>query len=234
MSKINKKEEKVKPLFVGDVHGNWNSLREIIETNNPEIIIQCGDFGFFPHFIDFFEGNSTTKVYWCDGNHENHEQLNEMVNFYGRKPIELSENCFYMPRGSTLKLDDGRNVLFMGGALSIDKCYRTEGRDYFRSETISDRDLIDLTDDLIVDIVVSHTAPNKFKIPMRGQTNYNSIDRYHPLYDPSRDALDYILLKYHPAMWVFGHFHHFARGTDLGCSWFMLDTSIDADGCMFL
>ena len=53
-------------------------------------------------------------------------------------------NIFYMPRGSVLSLSDGRNVLFMGGAESVDKRRRTPGYDWFKQELIRPQDLSNL------------------------------------------------------------------------------------------
>jgi len=66
-----------------------------------------------------------------------------------------------MKRGSVLKLPDKRNILFIGGALSIDKKQRTIGYDWFPQETISQKNIFELPDEKI-DIVISHTAPKYF------------------------------------------------------------------------
>ena len=51
-----------------------------------------------------------------------------------------------------MALPDGRTVLFMGGALSVDKAWRTPGYDWFPEESITTGDL-DRLPDVHVDIV---------------------------------------------------------------------------------
>lgn len=111
--------------------------------------------------------------------------------------------------GSVLTLADGRKVLFIGGALSIDREYRILGESWFVEETITQRDIEELPDDDI-DIVISHTAPLEFKC----------VD-YHDKFgiDPSRQALSYVLEKYHPKLWYHGHMHLYKEGFDKGCHW---------------
>jgi Icc-related predicted phosphoesterase len=100
----------------------------------------------------------------------------------------------------------------MGGAYSIDResrVHRSELFGWFEEETISQKDIINLPDEHI-DIVISHTCPNEFV-----------ISDYHISYghDPSRDALSYILDKYRPRFWYFGHMHTFKQGINKGCKW---------------
>jgi Icc-related predicted phosphoesterase len=170
-------------------------------------ILQCGDFGFWPKFFNFNNPklikNKNVKIYWCDGNHEDFDSIKQIEN------IEIFPNIFYMERGSILRLKDGRKVLFIGGALSIDKHLRTPGRDWFPEELISQKDICVLPDEKI-DIVISHTAPKEF-----------ILNDYHEDYvkDPTRDALSYVLNKYHPKLWYFGHMHTYKQSIYNGCKW---------------
>jgi hypothetical protein len=126
-----------------------------------------------------------------------------------------------MKRGSILELPDKRKVLFIGGALSIDRKYRIERSSsfgWFYEETISQKDIEELPDEKI-DIVISHTAPNKFKL----------INYHNGFYDPSRDALDYVLDKYKPKLWYFGHMHKFQLGQFKDCLWYGLSASSFSD-----
>lgn len=210
-------------LVVGDLHGEWSRLNGLISEKQPELILQCGDFGWWPMFscekpvlygkqrVWSHRGIKTknTKIYWCDGNHEDHEDL--------KKYEEISEvygNVFYCPRGSTLTLKDGRVVLFIGGAESIDKEYRIEGRDWFREEIISTKDLDNALLADRVDIVLSHTCPSEFSIITRSVQKFN---------DPSMKALSVILEKYKPSQWIFGHFHLNKTGKYKDTYWECLD-----------
>jgi hypothetical protein len=151
-----------------------------------------------------------TLVFWCDGNHEDHQELGL------RKTDELWPGVHYMPRGSLLDLPDGRRVMFMGGADSIDKESRTIGIDWFPEEIIRDSDIRNLNYEGPVDIVVSHTCPREFDIGI-------GTKEEHYIRDCSRMALSYILHHYHPPLWYFGHWHYYKTGYDHGCRWTALD-----------
>ncbi len=151
-----KEELSIPPIIMvmGDVHGEWGKLYSLINNKKPGIILQCGDFGYFPKFKDYHPHhikNGDCKIYWCDGNHSDHDTLRKI------KRTEIRPNIFYMRRGSTLTLPDVRTVLFMGGAESIDKHLRTPGIDWFPQEVISQVDFNNLPpEDTKIDIVISH------------------------------------------------------------------------------
>jgi len=70
----------MKTLIVGDVHGRFGDLNTLINKQKPELVICCGDFGYWPgvkglSFDDIKPQD--TKILWCDGNHENHWALKE-------------------------------------------------------------------------------------------------------------------------------------------------------------
>ncbi len=207
-----------KIIVVGDIHGEWNQLNLIIERERPQAVFSVGDFGYWPRIdkrswsLDGIK-NQGIPIYWAPGNHEDWWSLGELDE---RGQSEVAPNIFYMKRGSTLLLNDGRRVLFMGGADSIDKNVRRIGVDWFPDEIVSQRDILDLPD-VPVDIVISHTAPEEFDLGGRGFRGL-ALDL-----DPSRKALSYILERYHPALWYFGHWHISTSGHDSGCWWYALN-----------
>jgi len=193
-------------IVVGDLHGDWGKLNALMSKKHPEIVLQCGDFGWWPQMDikpvlygmqkewklrGVKPGDSL--VYWCDGNHENHWDLEKFT-----EPTEVYDGVNYMPRGTTLTLPDGRVVLFIGGADSVDKGYRTLGIDWYPEELIRDVDLDRALSHARVDIVISHTCPAEFDI--RGYSD-------DKIGDPSRVALSRVLERYKPALWYFGHWH---------------------------
>ena len=189
-------------LVVGDIHRRFDYLNSLINKKQPSIVLQVGDFGYWPNLGTRTElKNGDTIVYFCEGNHEDHESLKSLKN------NEIEKNVFHMKRGSTIDLPDGRTILFIGGAHSFDWEFRTPGLDWFPElELVTESDLENLPDKKI-DIVISHTAPEEF---------YMS---FSPKEDPSRESLSYILKKYKPKLWFFGHFHVYSAGFDSGCKW---------------
>ena len=191
-------------MVVGDVHAEWWRLNALIARRRPSLVLSCGDFGYWPRFKDMLVLPSlkalTVPIHFCDGNHEDHESLRLLED--GRPPG--CDNVYYQKRGTTLTLPDGRTVLFVGGADSIDKASRTRGVSWFPEEVITQSDLDSLPDTKI-DIVISHTCPLEILPEMiKADARKKS--------DPSNAALSHILDKYRPSLWYFGHWHTFRAG----------------------
>jgi predicted phosphodiesterase len=203
----------MKVLILGDIHAEFGQLNTIIDRKKPELVICCGDYGFWPsiktlkQFTDIKPQSS--KILWIDGNHEDFWALKQ------RASDEIVPNVIYMPRGSTYDLPDGRRILFMGGADSIDKNYRKLGVDWFPEEVITQKDIYNLPDTKI-DILISHTCSNEIRDEKMIKLNPLKLK------DPSNDALSYIWNKYRPKLWFFGHWHRFVQGGYQGTLWWCL------------
>jgi len=203
-------------LIVGDVHGKWGKLNMLINKRQPSMILSCGDFGYWPRFLardfTFSLKNRGIPIHFCDGNHEDHESLLALKD--GGKIPEMND-VFYQRRGSTMTLPDGRTVLFMGGADSIDKEWRTRGVSWFPEEVITSKDVRSLPD-CNIDIVVSHTCPAELLPILLGEDPRKEND-------PSNAALSHILEKYSPSFWYFGHWHVSLHGTIGRTRWHALN-----------
>jgi len=231
-----------KCFVVGDTHAEWRRLNILINKKQPTSIIQVGDFGYWPKFDNstvlgdtiikhdkvvrkkwFLNGikNPKTPIFWCDGNHEDHESLNNLTNQHGyTNPIEVLPNVFYMPRASIIKTTKGFTILFIGGANSIDAAWRTPGHDWFHNETISLGDVERLPNTQI-DIVISHTCPHEFTL----KKDFYDGAKFK---DPSMDALSLVLDKYKPKKWYFGHFHMHDQGIYNNTRWCCLNMASDS------
>lgn len=197
----------MRTLITGDVHNEFHILNQLINKKRPDGVFCCGDFGYWPKFARHNYAQPLSKiklqgaewVRWCDGNHEDFWSLKE------REQDEIEPGIIYMPRGSTFTLPDGRVVLFMGGAHSIDKMYRKLGYDWFPDEEITQSDFQNLPD-CKVDIFITHTCPNEFVNDLR--KFYTEKD-----YEPSNQALSELWKIYQPDLWFFGHWHHYRELT---------------------
>ena len=255
-----------KIIVAGDVHTHWRSVNQLINKKRPSILLQCGDFGWWPkwHNTTFISSGvyrtdplygikkqrpwnqyglrpGDCEIYFTPGNHEDWEDLEERATSLNPVAIKVHKNTFYMPRCSTLTLPDGRNVLFMGGALSTDKEYLTPGIDWFPEETIKQSDVENLPDEQI-DIVVSHTCPSDFRreILIKVLEEKNQLWKLNDPFwlekfkDPSCYILSHVLEKYEPSFWFFGHFHIPANGTYRKTRWFALNKETEAGWWMHL
>jgi len=189
----------MKLLIVGDVHGRFKMLNEIIDLTKPDLTICLGEFGLWTSLIPEIKNlHSKNPIYWIDGNHEDFSFLKE------RKSDEIVPNVFYKPRGSVENIA-GKNFLFLGGGFSIDWKYRTAGYDYFPAdELLKMSELKNIPKGSKIDVVCSHTAPNKFSILGPVQ------EAMYP--DTSRDVLNVVLQRYRPKEFFFAHWHVFKKG----------------------
>lgn len=226
--------------FIADRVRNFYILREIAseyrQMRQPfnVLIFQVGDFGYFwpgqdnrgkiKNDVDFLPGGKV-RIYWCGGNHEDWDQIDAL---FGRMPrntpgIETEKGICHCRFGSTLKLADGSVALFAGGAESIDKTARLremstgENKIWWKQEGISDEDMKRLSYVKNADIVISHTAPEKFNLrPWIGGNSFNIKQKVD---NTSRIKLNDVLEQYNPKKWFFGHFHAFMKGTYKSCAW---------------
>jgi len=194
----------MKTLITGDVHNEFGRLNDVINKKQPDNIICCGDFGYWPKFdnrgtepLSNIKLQGAEWLRWCDGNHEDFWSLAQ------RESDELEPGIIYMPRGSTYTLPDGRVMLFMGGAYSIDKHMRTIGIDWFPEEEIRQSDFENLPD-IKVDIFITHTCPSELVLDLK--KNYPDKGA-----EPSNVALSQLWEIYKPSLWFFGHWHQYGE-----------------------
>jgi len=223
----------MKIFGVGDLHARWDPINQLIINEAPDIILQVGDYGWWPHYhgktgligsiiFDQYglinkQNGKTTKIFWCPGNHENWDELDKL----GHDIIEVQEGIFYCPFGTLIELPepDNRTVMFCGGALSIDYMQRTEGKSWWKQEIILQEEM-DRLPETTVDIIVSHTVPRNWI-----SLNKNLYDGYlddsvnAKIRDSSTFALQLIYEKYQPSRWISGHFHNFADEKIKDCHW---------------
>jgi hypothetical protein len=211
-----------KIIVCGDTHAYWSILNNLIAKEHPDIILQTGDFGYWegiPVYSIKHIDAQNTKIYFCPGNHEDWNLLNKIEN------PQLTPNIKYMKKGTTMILPDGRNVLFIGGADSVDKQFRTPGYDWFPEELINETDIKNLPDEK-VDIVISHTCPDEFEM----RSTFGNGKKFD---DPSRHYLSLVLKKYKPKNWYFSHWHQYKasqyKNGKYKCDWICLNESQQKD-----
>ncbi len=237
--------------IAGDVHGRWDILNQYInkkirqgrvflkqiaklEENSQDvevIILQCGDFGIWipedigtlpiKNKVDFLK-DGHVKIYFADGNHENHDVLDKLEKDNPNNVFpEVAPYVYFATFSSVLTLLDGTNILFAGGAESADKSRRTPNETWWEQEGIDDQDMLRLPPpNSNIDWVISHAAPLSFELGRH-------VIFYRPekLFEPSRHYLEEILQTYCPKQWFFGHYHYSDKGKKADCAWKCLNYS---------
>lgn len=178
-------------------------------TKNDYLII-CGDAGFV------WEGRDKEDLWWqkwllkknfttlfVDGNHENHNKLNDMnVEIWnGGKVHKLNDSVIHLMRGQVFTIN-GLKFFTMGGAESTDKMYRKENKTWWSKEMPSDEEYSEALSNLDkhnweVDYVITHTAPDNIQYRLCSWYNHNKLTNFLFTVDKELE------FKH----WYFGHFH---------------------------
>lgn len=129
-----------------------------------DYIIVLGDMGLFWRydrrganvFIQDFENRYYFNLYFVDGNHENFKILNSLPEDENGMGY-ISKHIRHLKRGRRYNIN-GKNILAIGGADSVDQFRRTEGLSWWREEAITQED-IDRVEPGHYDYILSHTCP---------------------------------------------------------------------------
>lgn len=183
--------------FVGDIHGNNNEYLSII--HGVEKSIQVGDYGcgFVHNPIPFSDRDNHRFI---RGNHDNPHQCKAEAN--------------WIPDGT---VED--NMMFIGGASSIDRHWRTEGLDWWPEEQCSYAQLdrfISIAHQVQPEIMVTHECPDSVSNVLCEHTGLNKW----PDESVTRKAFDVLFHIHKPKLWLFGHWH--------------VDFDVVIDGCRFI
>ena len=122
--------------ITGDTHGEWDKRKEFLQSLNKDDKVIClGDLGW--SWDEYHIKTFQPKCEWLSvlGNHENYSIIEKLpvVKKYGGKCRQLKENVFYFMNGEMYKIE-GKKFFVFGGALSIDKHWRTPYKDWWPQE----------------------------------------------------------------------------------------------------
>ena len=209
--------------ITGDTHIPID-ISKLNTTNFPQqklldkddYVIICGDFGgvwdnskeelFWRKWL--LEKNFTTI--FCDGNHENFDLLNKfpVEEWNGGKVHFINDSVIHLMRGQVFTID---NLKFftMGGATSIDKHKRIEGKSWWKEEIPNKKEYDEAMDNLdkydwCVDYVITHDVPKNI---LKDIYNYNiNIDPINNFFQIIYDNAQF-------KKWFSGH-HHIDKTID--------------------
>ena len=205
-------------IFVtGDVHRTeigkfYKFANNHKDLTKEDYLIVAGDFGAI---WDVSKDNQILNLYndfpwttlWVDGNHENFDLIEQYDSeeWHGGLVQRNNKSVIHLMRGQVYTIDDV-TLFTMGGATSIDKQYRVEGKSWWKQEMPSNEELDTALQNLknhnmTVDYVITHCCGNICK---------NRIDHmfmeHHDLLNNWFDYLEYDE-KLQFKKWFFGHYH---------------------------
>lgn len=226
-------------ILIGDTHGLRSTAMLIAKAAyRNENLVHVGDLGLgfqdigrdildLMHLDDMLiECNCT--LYAIRGNHDN------PIFWDKSKGLNLPKfHKIHLLDDYSVRVIEGKTMLFVGGAISIDRAIRETERPYptwWKDETFKFdygtlEEAIKGHDN--IDVVVTHTAPN-FVHPISDNVgivnNYHAIERQHgrDLKKALKEERE-LVTKFHDALinvgkrpqhWFYGHFHssnHFVK-----------------------
>jgi hypothetical protein len=182
--------------FIGDVHGRFAQYKRIIA--NVENSIQVGDMGVGfrrnggardgelysnpPHYAMVRANHRFIR-----GNHDN--------------PAVCRQHSQWIADGH---IED--DVMLIGGALSVDRQWRTEGYDWWADEELSSSELGILVDLYAVArprLMITHDCPESVAVRMCVLSGRDKLD----FPSRTRQAFQSMFELRQPGLWIFGHCH---------------------------
>ena len=211
MSKDIKKLSENKPLlFLGDHHGAWSQLLDIIESKKISdcYLISVGDCGIgFTSWENQVRINEQLNKEFKNNNivfmsiRGNHD---DPAYFKGSDRVSLSN--FELLEDYTVAEYGDKKIQLIGGATSIDRTGRKEGHSYWNREVVNfERDKCEE-----VDILITHTAPSWCFPQQFNQMVYDwALEDAYLLEDltEERATMDEICKLCKPKLHLYGHFH---------------------------
>lgn len=199
--------------FIGDVHGKFNRYEKILELGIPTI--QVGDMGVgFRRVGGYRDGEihrnpPHTKMFagnhrFIRGNHDN--------------PAECEKHSQCIQDGD---IEDG--MMFIGGAVSIDREFRKEGYSWWPDEELSTEELGALYEkylEIKPEVMVTHDCPEGVAAELARVSL--RVEKLDPRFaSRTRQVFHNMWVGHSPKLWVFGHWHvsfdHVLNGTRFVC-----------------
>ncbi|MXX89836.1 MAG: hypothetical protein F4213_02830 [Boseongicola sp. SB0677_bin_26] len=196
-------------VLVGDIHGKFLPFHALARRvlGRGAAVVQVGDFGH--GFLDggtaagageFFRANAGTCGF-IRGNHDDPEVCRTMPG--------------WIPDGHQ---DPAWDIMFVGGAFSVDRHLRTQGLDWWEDEECSIAELNGIVDryaEVKPRIMVTHDAPSAAI-----EAVFPHARLFRPL-SRTMQAFDAMFEAHRPDAWIFGHWHRSASavvdGTRFQC-----------------
>lgn len=152
----------------GDWHGNvgW------VQTTLPALrrldaqistMLHVGDWAMEAAPVDYWcKRAGIDRVLVTLGNHEPYGAYSPLLEAHPGKAVRVSDVVWLLPRPFRFEIG-GREFLSLGGAASLDKRWRVEGKDWWPDEIITDADVAAACIGP-ADVMVTHESPDSTPI----------------------------------------------------------------------
>jgi len=194
--------------FIGDVHGKFDPYKNIIKSCDASI--QVGDMG-----VGFRSTRSDDDWMTNPPHYAMRQGDHQFIRGNHDNPAVCKRHSQYIHDG-TVQGD----MMFVGGALSVDKEWRTKDYDWWEDEELSIVELNEMINKYEAAkprIMVTHEVPDSIATTMQAMSGRQKLDW------PSRtrQAFDTMFQLHKPELHVYGHWHydfdHVILGTRFVC-----------------
>ena len=202
--------------ITGDTHREFSRLYNLEKTENNMLII-LGDavINYYLNeedirFKDYLK-SFKIKLFCVRGNHEERPEniatYKEVDMFGGKVFIENNYPNLVFAKDGEIYNIDGKSVLIIGGAYSVDKEYRLmHGYHWFKDEQLSNNEMNNILEKVKgkhFDIVLTHTCPYKYEpreVLMQGLDQSKVDKSMEHFLDTIEESISY-------DKWYCGHYH---------------------------
>lgn len=216
-----------KVRLIGDIHGEFNEYKEFV-AKDAEYSIQVGDFGvgfsqgdFWHEIVNDFHASGNHR--FIRGNHDNPETCKkEMVGWIKDGVVE-------------------NNVMFVGGAWSIDQDYRTPGYNWWSGEQLSNQEMDIVFDTYCAtkpEVMITHDCPTLVAYHMFIRNGLRTYGGSALHLTRTGELFQRMIESHQPKYWFFGHWHHTKElnlgGTHFHCLGEMEYVDFDLDNLEYI
>lgn len=204
--------------FIGDIHGDFQKLQQIVKPFTDTVFIICGDCGFgFPDtkedkikkmlkstFNTFLEKRNLYLLF-IRGNHDIPSWFDEI--YTENNYVLFNERFRLLPDYSIITVNN-TNILCVGGAVSVDRRFRKVNTSYWYGEEMSELEALSVK----VDILCTHTINREYlaytlTTPDWLRISFDVDKKLKLDCERENNICQCLKAYYQPKYWIHGHYH---------------------------
>lgn len=154
----------------GDWHADVGWVQDILPKLRGKVttLLHVGDFALWPAVehadfavsVDYWAKRAgIERVLVTPGNHEDWGRLQKLYDAHPGQAVRMSDAVWALPRGFRFTIDEA-SFLSFGGAVSVDRHHRVEGRSWWPEENVTERDVQRAISGGPADVMIAHDTVN--------------------------------------------------------------------------